>query len=218
MRGEMATWLERARGTRTVAAALALALACASPAHGDFYEYVDADGVSHYTNVPQRGQSWRRIVFEGRRSRKLKTPATQRDRSPERYTRYDQHLQEAARLYQLPVALLRAVTHIESDFDPNVVSEDGASGLMQLMPSTALRMGLAEQEWFDPRLNILAGARFLRVLANRYKGDLVLTVASYNAGPGAVDRYGGVPPFRETRRYVHRVLERYYSYRAAESG
>ncbi|HEX5658045.1 MAG TPA: lytic transglycosylase domain-containing protein [Polyangiales bacterium] len=203
---------------RQGALAVALALALSSPARADFYEYVDADGVAHYTNVPQPGQSWRRVAFEGRRSRKIKTPAAQRDRSPERYSRYDQHLQEAARLYQLPVALLRAVTHIESDFDPNVVSEDGASGLMQLMPSTAQRMGLAEQEWFDPRLNILAGARFLRVLANRYKGDLVLTVASYNAGPGAVDRYGGVPPFRETRRYVHRVLERYYSYRAAEHG
>lgn len=195
---------------------VALALTLTSSALADFYEYVDADGVAHYTNVPQQGTSWRRVAFEGRKSRKIKTPTEKRDHSPERYSRYDQHLQEAARLYQLPVALLRAVTHIESDFDPNVVSEDGASGLMQLMPSTALRMGLAEQECFDPRLNILAGARFLRVLANRYKGDLVLTVASYNAGPGAVDRYGGVPPFRETRRYVHRVLERYYSYRAAD--
>lgn len=212
---QMAKWLGAGRRARGLV--LALGLLGARPVLADFYEYVDPEGVAHYTNVPQRGKSWRKITFEARRSRKIKTPSAQRDHSPDRYTRYDQHLQEAARLYQLPVALLRAVTHVESDFDPNVVSEDGASGLMQLMPSTASRMGLSETEWFDPRLNILAGARFLRVLANRYKGDLVLTVASYNAGPGAVDRYGGVPPFRETRRYVQRVLERYYSYRAAES-
>jgi len=215
---EMSNQLEHARTKRAVALALALVLplCCQSAARADIYEYVDGDGVAHYTNVPQGGKAWRRVGFEGRRSRKLKTPAEQRDRSPERYSRYDEHLLEAARLYQLPVALLRAVTHVESDFDPNVVSVDGAMGLMQLMPSTAQRMGVEDP--FDPRQNILGGARFLRVLANLFKGDLVLTVASYNAGPGAVQRYQGVPPFGETRRYVNRVLERYYNYRAAQSG
>jgi soluble lytic murein transglycosylase-like protein len=205
----MSNRLERARGTRAVA--LAVALAISSTARADIYEYVDSDGVAHYTNVPQHGASWRRVGFEGRKSRKIATPADKRDRSPERYTRYDEHLNEAARLYQLPVALLRAVTHIESDFDPNVVSVDGAMGLMQLMPSTAQKMGVEDP--FDPRQNILGGARFLRILANQWKGDLVKTVASYNAGPGAVERYNGVPPFGETRRYVTRVLERYYRYR-----
>ncbi|HEY6881298.1 MAG TPA: lytic transglycosylase domain-containing protein [Polyangiales bacterium] len=205
---EMSNRLEHARRARAVA--LALAMSVCSTASADIYEYVDADGVAHYTNVPQVGKSWRRVVFEGRRSRRLKTPVERRERSPERYTRYDEHLIEAAQLYQLPVALLRAVTHIESDFDPNVVSVDGAMGLMQLMPSTAQRMGVIDP--FDPRQNILGGARFLRILANQWKGDLVKTVASYNAGPGAVERYNGVPPFGETRRYVTRVLERYYSY------
>jgi soluble lytic murein transglycosylase-like protein len=85
-------------------------------------------------------------------------------------------------------------------------------GLMQLMPFTAERMGVTDP--FDPRQNILGGARFLRILANQWKGDLVLTVASYNAGPGAVERYGGVPPYGETRRYVNRVLQHYYAYRS----
>ncbi|MDB4975321.1 MAG: Lytic transglycosylase, catalytic [Myxococcaceae bacterium] len=198
----------------------ASALLCASvlaPARSraDIYEYVDAAGVTHYTNVPQAGKSWRKLQFEGRKSRVIKTPSGQRDRSPDRFSRYDEYLLEAARLYQLPVALLRAVMHIESDFDPNVVSVDGAVGLMQLMPFTAEQMGVSDP--FDPRQNILGGTRFLRILANLFQGDLVKTVASYNAGPGAVNRYHGVPPFSETRRYVNRVLERYYAYRAVAS-
>jgi soluble lytic murein transglycosylase-like protein len=214
------------RPARTPArCALALALALASlptdGARADVYEYVDANGVAHYTNVPPAGRGWHRLQVsqlqsEARRSRALKTPPAQRDRALDRYTRYDTHLFEAARLYQLPVALLRAVMHVESDFDPNVVSVDGAMGLMQLMPFTAEKMGVVNP--FDPRQNILGGARFLRILANQWKGDLVLTVASYNAGAGAVERYRGVPPFGETRRYVNRVLERYYAYRASHPG
>jgi soluble lytic murein transglycosylase-like protein len=198
-----------------MACALSLALLASAPVgelRADFYEHVDGDGVVHYTNVPSGNKRWRKLQFEGRKSRVLKTPAEQRDRSPQRYVRYDAYLLEAARLYQLPVELLRAVMRVESDFDPNVVSVDGAMGLMQLMPSTADKMGVTDP--YDPRQNILGGARFLRILANQWKGDLVLTVASYNAGPGAVMRHRGVPPFGETRRYVNRVLQHYATYRA----
>jgi len=198
-----------------VVAWLVLGLLGTPRSRADFFEYVDAEGVAHYTNVPQGNKSWRKLGFEGRRSRVIKTPEGQRDHSPERYSRYDAHLLEAARLYQLPIALLRAVVQVESDFDPNVVSVDGATGLMQLMPFTAEKMGVEKP--FDPRQNILGGARFLRILANRWKGDLMKTVASYNAGPGAVERYDGVPPYGETRRYVNRVLTRYYAYRAQTS-
>jgi soluble lytic murein transglycosylase-like protein len=164
------------------------------PAHGraEIYEYVDADGISHFTNLAGQGKAYKRVVFGGRVSRAIKTPRSQRDHSPERYLRYEAYLTEAARLYQLPVAFLRAVMHVESDYDPNVVSVDGAMGLMQLMPFTAQKMGVLDP--FDPRQNILGGARFLRILANQWNGDLVLTVASYNAGSGAVERYNGVPP------------------------
>lgn len=181
-------------------------------ARAEIYEHTDASGVTHYTNAPSGAKRWKRIDFGGRISRVYKTPAHLRDRSPDRYIRYDGYLQEAARLYQLPLAFLRAVVHIESDFDPNVVSVDGAMGLMQLMPFTAQRMGVTNP--YDPRQNIMGGARFLRILANQWQGDLVLTVASYNAGAGAVERYRGVPPYTETRRYVNRVIDRYYSYRA----
>jgi soluble lytic murein transglycosylase-like protein len=179
--------------------------------HAEIYEYVDPAGVSHFTNLPGRGKSYKRIDFGSRTSRVIKTPRSHRDRSPERYLRYETHLSEAARLYQLPMAFLRAVMHVESDYDPNVVSVDGAMGLMQLMPFTAQKMGVLDP--FDPRQNILGGARFLRILANQWNGDLVLTVASYNAGSGAVERYNGVPPYSETRRYVNRVLTHYYAYR-----
>ena len=136
-----------------------------------------------------------------------------RDTSPDRYVRYDHHIREAANLYQLPESFIRAVMRVESDFSPEVVSHAGAMGLMQLMPRTASSMGVRDP--FDPRQNILGGARYLRVLANKFNGDLVLTIAAYNAGEGAVVRYRGVPPYAETRRYVQRVLRYYYAFRSA---
>ena len=189
---------------------LALLWLAPEPAAADIYEYVDGNGVAHYTNVPTPGKKWRRITRA--RSGKSRRARQARDRSPERFTRYDAHIREAAQLYKLPESFIRAVMHIESNYDPNVVSVDGAMGLMQLMPRTATSMGVTDP--FDPRQNILGGARYLRVLANQFNGDLVLTVAGYNAGGGAVQRYSGVPPYRETRRYVNRVLEKYYRYRA----
>ncbi len=199
-----------------VAACLFLCLSAHGPvARAEMYERIDAEGVSHYSNVRGSGRGWRRIDFGGRTSRVIKTPESQRDRSPDRFDRYDAHLREAARLYQLPCAFLRAVVYIESDFDPNVVSVDGAMGLMQLMPFTAERMGVTNP--YDPRQSIMGGARFLRILANQWRGDLVLTLASYNAGAGAVERYNGVPPYSETRRYVNRVIDLYNSLRAGET-
>jgi len=190
---------------------LATPLCLPASARADIYEYVDSEGVSHFTNVPETSKRWKRVIFQARTSRAIKTPRALRDRSSDRFNRYDAYIVEAARLYQLPEAFLRAVMHVESNYDANVVSVDGAMGLMQLMPFTAEKMGVANP--FDPRQNILGGARFLRILANQWNGDLVLTVASYNAGSGAVERYKGVPPYGETRRYVNRVLSHYYAYR-----
>ena len=146
---------------------------------------------------------------ERRSATRDRVPA--RDHSPDRYSRFDGHIREAATLYQLPEAFIRAVMRVESDFDPNVVSRVGAMGLMQLMPGTASGMGVRDP--FDARENILGGVRYLRVLANGFNGDLVLTIAAYNAGEGAVMRYGGVPPYDETREYVRRVVGRFGSTR-----
>jgi soluble lytic murein transglycosylase-like protein len=124
--------------------------------------------------------------------------------------RYEAHIQEAAALYHLPAALIRAVMKVESNFDPRALSPANAHGLMQLLPGTAERMMVTDI--FDPRQNILGGARYLRVLANTFNGDLQLTLAGYNAGEGAVAKYGGIPPYPETQHYVARVVEYYRAY------
>ncbi len=103
--------------------------------------------------------------------------------------------------------LVESLIEMESAFNPNAVSRAGAMGLMQLMPAVARRYGVRDA--LDPAQNIDAGVRHLRSLLLRYGGNLELTLAAYNAGPGAVDRYDGVPPYQETREYVFRVLFRY---------
>lgn len=117
---------------------------------------------------------------------------------------YDRLIREAADLYRLEPALIRSVMHTESAFDPTAISSAGAMGLMQLMPEIADAFDVDDP--FDPRQNIMAGARLLRELLDQHHGNLVLTIASYNAGPTAIARNGGkVPPFPETRNYVKRV-------------
>ena len=183
----------------------------------DIYHFADANGVVHYTNVQPASGSWRRMFRTDERDGLGAThmplrSAERRAADPSRLQRFDAHIKEAAQLYQLPEAFIRAVMLVESNFFPDAISEDGAMGLMQLMPQTALSMGVMDA--FDPRQNVLGGTRFLRVLANRFNGDLVLTVAAYNAGEAAVDKYRGVPPYAETRRYVRKVLHHYYAFRS----
>jgi soluble lytic murein transglycosylase-like protein len=139
-----------------------------------------------------------------------------RDRDPARYSRYDDYIYEAAELYQIPPALIRAVIKIESDYDPRVVSMMNARGLMQLMPEVIQDMGVRNVH--DPRENILGGTRLLRVLANHFNGDLVLTIAGYHAGMGALAHYGNqVPPYKYTRMYLKAVLKQYYRYKELEA-
>jgi soluble lytic murein transglycosylase-like protein len=116
---------------------------------------------------------------------------------------YEEIIQEAAVEYDVDAALIRAVMQAESAFHPYAVSRAGAEGLMQLMPALADEMGVSDS--FDPRENIMGGVRYLKRLLDYHNGDLDLALASYNAGPGNVERYGGVPPFRETRNYVKTI-------------
>jgi soluble lytic murein transglycosylase-like protein len=193
---------------------IALALGAARPhARADIYTYTDENGVVHFTNIPPRHRRGVHVAIRTREAHDTDAPRADRgtrDTSPDRYHRYDAYIREAAALYRLPEAFLRAVIRVESDYQPGAISRTGAQGLTQLMPHTATRMGVLDA--FDPRQNILGGARYLRVLANHFQGDLILTIAGYNAGEGAVDRYQGVPPYDETRRYVERVLGWYYRY------
>jgi len=117
---------------------------------------------------------------------------------------YWDEIAKAAGVWGVDPDLVRAVIEVESAFEPRALSAKGAMGLMQLMPATARQYGVADP--FDPRANIEAGTKHLRSLLDRY--DLSLALAAYNAGPGAVDRFGGVPPYRETKDYVRRVMSR----------
>jgi hypothetical protein len=112
-----------------------------------------------------------------------------------------------ARRYELDSLLLAALVEVESGFRPEVVSAAGAIGLTQLMPDTAAWLGASDVH--DPEANLDTGARYLSFLLDQYDGDVSLALAAYNAGPGNVDRFGDIPPFRETRSYVDRVLGRY---------
>lgn len=116
-------------------------------------------------------------------------------------------IQEAARTHGVDPRLVAAVARRESAWNPNAVSRVGACGLMQLMPATARYLGVTNV--FDPRQNIFGGTRYLRTLLDTFNGDLDLTLAAYNAGPGAVEKYRGVPPYRETRAYVAAVRATY---------
>ena len=196
-------------------AAAITVLGFAVGASADIYQYVDGSGVIHFTNV--RNDPRYRVYLKGDRVRGtgyaggagIAVPPSDHDAA--RFVRYDEWIREAATLYQIPEQLVRAVIKVESDYDPRAVSVSGARGLMQLMPDTADR--LMVKDIADPRENIFGGVRFLRVLANSFNGDLELTVAAYNAGPGAVVQYGGIPPYAQTRDYVVKVTRYYRRYR-----
>jgi len=198
----MSPWLPRAA---LFAAALSLA---ATAGHADIYQSMDKDGVISFTSRPKAGG---KLVARDTQKPRV-APLMPSDTSPERFTRYDVHIQQAAALYQIPEELVRAVIKVESNFDPRAISTANARGLMQLVPPTAERMMVTDI--FDPRQNIFGGVRYLRVLANLFNGDLELTIAGYNAGENAVIRHGGIPPYAETQDYVAKVLAHYRHNRA----
>jgi len=185
-------------------AAVFVVLLVAGPAAADIYTRTDEKGVVHVTNVPD-GPGWTLVIEEER-------PGGQGEGGTlgRRKAKYTPIIEEAARVYGLPEALIRAVIEVESGWRPSVVSPAGAVGLMQLMPGTARALGV--KDIFDPRDNILGGTRYLRLLANKYAGDIVLTLAAYNAGEGAVTRRMA-PPYQVTRDYIEDVLRHYREYR-----
>jgi soluble lytic murein transglycosylase-like protein len=185
-----------------IAAAL---YAAAAGAHPNIYTYLDADGVRHYTDVP-----------DSNRYKLLVMSPQDMTRSGERYdpallaraTQYDSIIETAAVSSAVEANLLRAVIVVESGFNSRAVSKRGAVGLMQLMPATASRFGVSNP--YDPKQNVRAGARYLKFLIDRFGQNIRLALAAYNAGEDAVDRNGGqIPPFTETMAYVPRVLKIY---------
>ena len=182
---------------------------------GQVYSYIK-DGVRHYTSKPPRGVAGATALRSIRYSF-LETcyacatlPGVNFGTLRLNTAAYEAEIRATATQHGVDEAIVRAIIHAESSFNPNARSRVGAQGLMQLMPPTARRFGVTNA--YDPAQNIRGGVQYLAWLLKRYNGDLTLAAAGYNAGEGAVDRYKGVPPYSETRRYVERVrvlAERY---------
>jgi soluble lytic murein transglycosylase-like protein len=199
--------------------ALSLLVAPLAAGAGEVYSFVDADGVLHFTNAPSdpRYQKVRRTkdVAGLYRSPTSTRGAPQSRALPAagRPGPYLDHIRAASSKYRLPEALILAVMAVESNFDPRALSDKGAMGLMQLMPGTARDLYVSDA--WDPAQNIEGGSRYLRLLANQYAGDIIRTLAAYNAGPEAVRRAGDtVPDIPETKEYVRKVVALYQAYKA----
>jgi soluble lytic murein transglycosylase-like protein len=182
-----------------------VALFGASSAHADVYMYQDKDGVINFTNAPTHA-GYRRVMRE---SSTTYGPATV---AANPANGYDEVIQDASSRHSLDADLIRAVIKAESDFNSNARSNKGAMGLMQLMPDTARLLNVPDA--YNPYANIDGGVRYLKMLLGRYQGDVTLSLAAYNAGSGAVDKHGGIPPYAETREYVRRVLQFWDQYRS----
>lgn len=133
------------------------------------------------------------------------TPVRKAPRLPRTAETYAAMFREAAERHSLSPALVEAVARVESGFDPRALSHKGARGLMQVIPATGRRFGVRADKLFEPEHNIAAGTAYLAWLSKRYRGKLDFVIAAYNAGEGAVDDHGGIPPYRETRDYVRKV-------------
>jgi len=184
---------------------IALSAASSAAANAKIYTYIDAQGLRHYTDVP-----------DNNRYRLLVLSPQDRTSSGDRYdmqllakaSQYDSIIEQAALSAAVESNLLRAVIVVESGFNSRAVSKRGAVGLMQLMPATASRFGVSNP--YDAKQNVHAGARYLKFLIDRFGHDIRLALAAYNAGEDAVARNGGqIPPFSETMAYVPRVLKIY---------
>lgn len=184
---------------------LILFLFLPAEAPADVYRYVDNQGTTHYTNVPDS----RKFSLWRREQRVLLKPTLGN-------VKYETLIAEAAGRHGVDHALIKAVIKAESNFNAQAISPKGAQGLMQLMPQTAALLQVEDS--FEPESNIDGGVRYLRYLINVYGGDLRLALAAYNAGEKAVAKHRGIPPFAETRTYVRRVLDLYDRFNRKEPG
>jgi soluble lytic murein transglycosylase len=172
---------------------MGVTLLVCTPVRADIYRYVDGQGIICFTNVPTI-PGYRIYMREG-----TVLPAD------ELSSRYDIYISEAAHRHGVSFSLIKAVIKAESNFNPYAVSRSGACGLMQIMPETANALGIIDS--FDPRENILGGARYLKGLLAQFQGNLPLALAAYNAGPSKVQALKRMPPIDETRSFVRRVMK-----------
>jgi soluble lytic murein transglycosylase-like protein len=205
-------------------------------AHSDIYSYKDKRGVTHITNIPKHHYKkllgFKKSPFNKSNTFTEDSKPNSKESNPtaiwnqnktvgkdlpdvvlsaekDKFLRYDEIIRQASLKYQIPFHFIKAVIKVESNYNVTAVSYAGAEGLMQLMPGTAKSLGVSDS--FDPLQNIFGGTKYLRILANKFNGDMVLTLASYNAGHGAVVRKEGVP-YTGTDEYCRLVLKYYYLY------
>ena len=190
-------------------ACAALACSVPAPARADIYRYEDPDGTLHFTDAPT-DKRFKVFMRDIKKDRKLRTafklPGYARNPAE-----FEHIISSCSREFGVDSSLVKAVIHAESGYNPSAVSPKGAQGLMQLMPKTA--QGLKVADCFSPSDNIRGGVRYLRFLLDTFKGDESLALAAYNSGMGNVAKYGGIPPFPETRTYVAKVLSYRNNYR-----
>ncbi|RKX61388.1 MAG: lytic transglycosylase [Thermodesulfobacteriota bacterium] len=168
---------------------------------GGIYSFVDERGAWHFSNVPTDPR-----YGSANRSGHVSQHV------PRNYSEFEEIISETATRYGLDPDLIKAIIQIESGWIPDARSSKGAIGLMQLMPETSSDLAMSNP--FDPKANIRGGTKYLSRLIERFRGNLVLALAAYNAGPKKVERYKGIPPYPETRKYVRNVLKQWQKYRS----
>lgn len=178
---------------------LSLTLGICSSSLADIYRYQDKNGVWHFADI-KKDTGYKLY---------LRTP---KKRASQYIEEYEGIIVQASRRFKVDPSLVKALIKAESDFDNRALSNKGAQGLMQLMPETANAMEVANP--FSPEENIFGGTRYFSLLLERFKNDKILALAAYNAGPEAVESYGGLPPFPETEFFVAKVLEYYEKYKS----
>ena len=191
---------------------------------GNMYIYKDQAGQVLLTNVSPSGnfdKFTKKVkvtyykdakVHESNRDNTYNNYGTSTASKSSSRNAYDSYIRASATRHGVDPGLMKAMMHTESAFNPNARSPVGAQGLMQLMPGTAKDLGVANS--FDPRENVMGGAKYLSQLMTMFDGNLTKVLAGYNAGPGNVQKYGGVPPFKETQDYLEKVLNNYSDFKA----
>ena len=170
--------------------------AAAPSVQADIYMFIDSQGVLHFTNAPTSSQ-YRLYIKE-------------RPKPAEVTKKYDGIIQEASNTFGLSFSLLKAMIRVESNFDSRAISKKGALGLMQIMPQNLQAFNIRDP--YDPKDNIMGGASYFKSLMERFQGKLPLALAAYNAGPTIVDKYRKIPPIKETKDYVKKVMKYFYLY------
>jgi soluble lytic murein transglycosylase-like protein len=182
----------------------------ALPIQAQVYKWVDENGIITFSNIaPPQNQDFQVLRFPCYAA-DPKCRSVAWEKVPLNTQSFRREIHTAASYNAVEESLIRAIIHAESAYQPDARSPKGAQGLMQLMPETAAELRVADP--YNPAANIDGGARYLSQLLAEFKGDLDLAAAAYNAGPGAVYKYGGVPPYAETREYVRRVKILYQRY------